>query len=80
MTPPVEDFWPDPYRAIRGQQLMARSVLVQHAGNLGDIKWALAAPGRVNAIGRMDAVIHNAGIYTASSRGSTPEGMPPLWP
>jgi NAD(P)-dependent dehydrogenase (short-subunit alcohol dehydrogenase family) len=29
---------------------------------------------QVNAIGRMDAVIHNAGIYTASSRGSTPEG------
>ncbi len=29
---------------------------------------------QVNAIGRMDAVIHNAGIYTASDRGSTPEG------
>ena len=29
---------------------------------------------QVNAIGRMDAVIHNAGIYRASSRGSTPEG------
>ena len=29
---------------------------------------------QVNAIGRMDAVIHNAGIYTTSSRGSTPEG------
>lgn len=29
---------------------------------------------QVNAIGRMDAVIHNAGIYTAPSRGSTPEG------
>jgi NAD(P)-dependent dehydrogenase (short-subunit alcohol dehydrogenase family) len=29
---------------------------------------------QVNAIGRMDAVIHNAGIYTAASRGSTPEG------
>jgi NAD(P)-dependent dehydrogenase (short-subunit alcohol dehydrogenase family) len=29
---------------------------------------------QVNAIGRMDAVIHNAGIYTAPNRGSTPEG------
>jgi NAD(P)-dependent dehydrogenase (short-subunit alcohol dehydrogenase family) len=28
----------------------------------------------VNAIGRMDAVIHNAGIYTEPTRGSTPEG------
>lgn len=29
---------------------------------------------QVNAIGRMNAVIHNAGIYTALRRGSTPEG------
>ncbi len=29
---------------------------------------------QVNAIGRMDAVIHNAGVYTRPSRGSTPEG------
>jgi NAD(P)-dependent dehydrogenase (short-subunit alcohol dehydrogenase family) len=29
---------------------------------------------QVNAIGRMNAVIHNAGIYRAPSRGSTPEG------
>jgi NAD(P)-dependent dehydrogenase (short-subunit alcohol dehydrogenase family) len=29
---------------------------------------------QVNAIGRMDAVIHNAGIYKEQSRGSTPEG------
>jgi NAD(P)-dependent dehydrogenase (short-subunit alcohol dehydrogenase family) len=29
---------------------------------------------QVDAIGRMDAVIHNAGIYTQRSRGSTPEG------
>src|SRR5215471_17615415 len=28
----------------------------------------------VNAIGRMDAIIHNAGMYTHSSRTSTPEG------
>ena len=29
---------------------------------------------QVNAIGRMDAVIHNAGVYTQQIRGSTPEG------
>jgi NAD(P)-dependent dehydrogenase (short-subunit alcohol dehydrogenase family) len=29
---------------------------------------------QVNAIGRMDAVIHNAGVYTERRRGSTPEG------
>jgi NAD(P)-dependent dehydrogenase (short-subunit alcohol dehydrogenase family) len=34
--------------------------------------WAIA--DQVNAIGRMDAVIHNAGIYAERSRGSTPEG------
>ncbi|WP_116090986.1 SDR family NAD(P)-dependent oxidoreductase [Sphingomonas crusticola] len=30
--------------------------------------------GQVDAIGRMDAVIHNAGVYNAPARGSTPEG------
>src|SRR5436190_3341798 len=29
---------------------------------------------QVNAIGRMDAIIHNAGVYAESTRGSTPEG------
>lgn len=29
---------------------------------------------QVGAIGRMDAVIHNAGVYRQASRGSTPEG------
>jgi NAD(P)-dependent dehydrogenase (short-subunit alcohol dehydrogenase family) len=29
---------------------------------------------QVNAVGRMDAVIHNAGIYAQQSRGPTPEG------
>ena len=31
---------------------------------------------QVNAIGRMDAVIHNAGIYMQPSR---PKGMPTSW-
>ncbi len=29
---------------------------------------------QINAIGRMDAVIHNAGVYTERSRGATPDG------
>lgn len=29
---------------------------------------------QVNAIGRMDAIIHNAGVYRASNRNPTPEG------
>ncbi|MGY8633534.1 SDR family NAD(P)-dependent oxidoreductase [Bradyrhizobium sp. 14AA] len=44
---------------------------------VGDLKSAADARGiadQVNTIGRMDAVIHNAGVYTRLSRGSTPEG------
>jgi len=44
---------------------------------VGDLKSAAetkAIADQVNAIGRMDAVIHNAGVYTRPSRGATPEG------
>lgn len=44
---------------------------------IGDLRSAAATRSiaeQVNAIGHMDAVIHNAGVYTESSRGSTPEG------
>jgi NAD(P)-dependent dehydrogenase (short-subunit alcohol dehydrogenase family) len=34
---------------------------------------------QVNAIGRMEAVIHNAGMYTAPNRGPMPEGLPSSW-
>jgi NAD(P)-dependent dehydrogenase (short-subunit alcohol dehydrogenase family) len=33
-----------------------------------------AVADQVNALGRMDAVIHNAGIYLESARDTTPEG------
>jgi NAD(P)-dependent dehydrogenase (short-subunit alcohol dehydrogenase family) len=33
---------------------------------------------QVNALGRMDAIIHNAGVYTAPDRGCTPEGHPTI--
>ena len=44
---------------------------------IGDLSSAREVRGiadQVNSIGRMDAVIHNAGVYTARSRGSTGEG------
>jgi NAD(P)-dependent dehydrogenase (short-subunit alcohol dehydrogenase family) len=44
---------------------------------IGDLRSAAETRSiaeQLNAIGRMDAVIHNAGIYGERSRGSTPEG------
>jgi NAD(P)-dependent dehydrogenase (short-subunit alcohol dehydrogenase family) len=44
---------------------------------LGDLSRAAEVRGvadQVNAIGRMDAIIHNAGVYSTPARGSTPEG------
>lgn len=44
---------------------------------IGDLRSAIETrdvAGQVNAIGRMDAIIHNAGVYSQHSRDSTPEG------
>jgi NAD(P)-dependent dehydrogenase (short-subunit alcohol dehydrogenase family) len=44
---------------------------------IGDLSSAAATQSvaeQVNAIGRMDAVIHNAGIYSTRDRQQTPEG------
>ncbi|MET0658853.1 MAG: SDR family NAD(P)-dependent oxidoreductase [Steroidobacteraceae bacterium] len=44
---------------------------------VGDLSSAVetrAIAKQVNDIGRMHAVIHNAGVYLAGSRGNTPEG------
>jgi len=44
---------------------------------IGDLSSAVETRGiarQVNAIGRMDAVIHNAGTYLEPRRGATPEG------
>jgi NAD(P)-dependent dehydrogenase (short-subunit alcohol dehydrogenase family) len=44
---------------------------------IGDLRSAAdtrSIADQVNAIGRMDAVIHNAGVYGERSRASTPEG------
>jgi NAD(P)-dependent dehydrogenase (short-subunit alcohol dehydrogenase family) len=45
-------------------------------GDLGSAAQTRNVAEQVNAIGRMDAVIHNAGVYAERSRGSTPEGHP----
>jgi NAD(P)-dependent dehydrogenase (short-subunit alcohol dehydrogenase family) len=44
---------------------------------IGDLRSAdqtRSIADQVNGIGRLDAIIHNAGVYTEGSRGSTPEG------
>jgi NAD(P)-dependent dehydrogenase (short-subunit alcohol dehydrogenase family) len=44
---------------------------------IGDLSSAVETRGiaeQVNKIGRMDAIIHNAGIYQEPGRGTTPEG------
>jgi len=44
---------------------------------IGDLSSAADTRGiadQVNAIGHMDAVIHNAGVYLETARGETPEG------
>jgi NAD(P)-dependent dehydrogenase (short-subunit alcohol dehydrogenase family) len=43
-------------------------------GDLASAAQTRALADQVNNIGRMDAVIHNAGIFRESSRGTTPEG------
>ena len=43
-------------------------------GDLSSAADTRSLAGQVNALGRMDAVIHNAGVYLEPARGSTPEG------
>ena len=43
-------------------------------GDLGSAVETRSVAEQVNAIGRMDAVIHNAGAYSTSGRSPTPEG------
>ncbi|HTR03876.1 MAG TPA: SDR family NAD(P)-dependent oxidoreductase [Thermoanaerobaculia bacterium] len=49
----------------------ARGVAIGDLSSAADTR---AVANQVNALGRMDAVIHNAGVYLESARGSTPEG------
>jgi len=65
--------------ARSSQRASAFSDLTQRSAGIviGDLSGAAATRAiaeQVNKIGRMDAVIHNAGIYLERNRGSTPEG------
>jgi NAD(P)-dependent dehydrogenase (short-subunit alcohol dehydrogenase family) len=60
-------------RAAALKDLAPRSAGVV-IGDLASAAQTRALADQVNALGRMDAVIHNAGIYREPARGATPEG------
>jgi NAD(P)-dependent dehydrogenase (short-subunit alcohol dehydrogenase family) len=60
-------------RALALGDLASRSLAVV-IGDLSSAAETRSIADQVNAVGRMDAVIHNAGIYRELDRGSTPEG------
>jgi NAD(P)-dependent dehydrogenase (short-subunit alcohol dehydrogenase family) len=57
--------------ALAGLKPRSAGVVV---GDLASAAETRALAEQVNKIGRMDAVIHNAGIYREPGRGPTPEG------
>lgn len=57
--------------ALGGLASRARGLVIGDLRSAGETR---SIADQVNAIGRMDAVIHNAGVYTRPSRGATPEG------
>jgi NAD(P)-dependent dehydrogenase (short-subunit alcohol dehydrogenase family) len=59
-------------RATAFKDLPPRSIDV--VGDLSSAAETRQLAEQVNAIGRMDAVIHNAGIYRVPSRNGTPDG------
>ncbi|MPR06140.1 SDR family NAD(P)-dependent oxidoreductase [Microvirga tunisiensis] len=60
-------------RASAVSALSSRSAGVV-IGDLSSGAETRSVADQLNRIGRMDAVIHNAGIYLEGSRGNTPEG------
>lgn len=60
-------------RASAVRDLVPRALGVV-IGDLSSAAETRSIAAQVNAIGRMDAVIHNAGIYLEKSRGGTPDG------
>lgn len=65
--------------ARSSERARALDDLAPHSAGIviGDLRSAAETRSiaeQVNAIGRMDAVIHNAGIYSERSRNPTPEG------
>jgi NAD(P)-dependent dehydrogenase (short-subunit alcohol dehydrogenase family) len=64
-------------RSTDRAQILAGLALRSAGIVIGDLRSAAetrSIADQVNAIGRMDAVIHNAGVYAEQSRGSTSEG------
>jgi NAD(P)-dependent dehydrogenase (short-subunit alcohol dehydrogenase family) len=57
--------------ALAGLEPRSAGVVI---GDLASAAETRALADQVNKIGRMDAVIHNAGIYREPGRGKTPEG------
>lgn len=57
--------------AVGGLRQLSAGIAV---GDLASAVETRSIAQQVNAMGRMDAVIHNAGVYTQRSRDSTPEG------
>ena len=57
--------------ALRGLALEAAGVVI---GDLASAAETRDLADQVNGIGRMDAVIHNAGVYLEPSRAATAEG------
>ncbi|MDQ0840128.1 SDR family NAD(P)-dependent oxidoreductase [Sphingomonas faeni] len=53
---------------------LAPSSLGVVTGDLNSADETRSVADQVNEIGRMDAVIHNAGVYLERGRGATPEG------
>jgi NAD(P)-dependent dehydrogenase (short-subunit alcohol dehydrogenase family) len=62
-----------PERAVSVAGLATRAVEVV-IGDLGSAAETRALAGQVNNIGRMNAVIHNAGVFLEPSRSTTAEG------
>jgi NAD(P)-dependent dehydrogenase (short-subunit alcohol dehydrogenase family) len=57
--------------ALSGLALGAAGVVI---GDLASVAQTRDLAGQVNRIGRMDTVIHNAGVYLEPSRSTTAEG------
>jgi len=64
-------------RADRLAEIMPDSLAIV-TGDLSSIVQTIGVADQVNAIGHMDAVIHNAGIYESPTRGDTMEGHPAI--
>jgi NAD(P)-dependent dehydrogenase (short-subunit alcohol dehydrogenase family) len=61
-------------RAEAVRDLADRAVVGVVVGDLASAEETRGVAEQVNALGRMDAVIHNAGIYVERARVATPEG------